>query len=94
MWGGSGGDAGTCACDLPANDNAYRLSLDKAAVTSGTWAWQAEKMPGGRNMVDNVLLPNGKLLLVNGARVSKRHGSSTVLCGRDTGAVALEIRCS
>lgn len=26
----------------------------QAAVTGGTWAWQVEKMPGGRVMVDNV----------------------------------------
>jgi hypothetical protein len=54
MWGGSGGDGGACACDLPANDNSYRLDLSQAAVTGGTWAWQTEKMPGGRNMVDTV----------------------------------------
>lgn len=29
MWGGSGGDAGNCACDLPANDNAYRLDVSQ-----------------------------------------------------------------
>ena len=33
---------------------AARLDLSQAAVTSGSWAWQVEKMPGGRNMVDNV----------------------------------------
>jgi hypothetical protein len=118
MFGGSGGDAGACGCDLPANDNAYRLSLAQGAVGGG-WAWAAEKMPGGRNMcarvrpprmvsrrrrgsvccgcvacrsgpsrsagapgrpamlplrdrVDAVLLPNGKLLLVNGNRVRAR----------------------
>ena len=26
MFGGSGGNAGNCACDLPANDNAYRCA--------------------------------------------------------------------
>jgi hypothetical protein len=67
MFGGSGGDGGACACDLPANDNAYRLDLSQQAVNSGSWAWAAEKMPRGRNMVDSVLLPNGDVLLVNGA---------------------------
>jgi len=47
MFGGSGGDAGNCACDLPANDNAYRLSLSQAAVTGGTWAWQVGGLGGG-----------------------------------------------
>jgi hypothetical protein len=55
MFGGSGGNAvNNCACDLPANDNAYRLSLAQAAVSGGGWRWAAEKMPEGRNMVDNV----------------------------------------
>lgn len=54
MFGGSGGDGGSCACDLPANDNAYRLDVSQGAVTSGAWAWAVEKMPEGRNMVDSV----------------------------------------
>jgi hypothetical protein len=57
MWGGSGGNAGSCACDLPANNNAYRLPLSQAAVTGGTWNWAVEEMPEGRNMVDNVSPP-------------------------------------
>jgi hypothetical protein len=59
MWGGSGGDAGRCACDLPANNNAYRLPLSQAAVAGGTWSWAVEEMPEGRNMVDNVSLAWG-----------------------------------
>ncbi|KAI8468211.1 MAG: hypothetical protein J3K34DRAFT_523112 [Monoraphidium minutum] len=74
MFGGSGGAAGACACDLPANDNAYRLNMAQAAVTGGSWAWAVEKMPGGRNMVDSVLLPNGHVLLVNGARFGNSNG--------------------
>jgi len=33
-------------------------------------------MPEGRNMVDNVLLPNGQVLLVNGAGVSVNSPSA------------------
>ncbi|GBF91509.1 glyoxal or galactose oxidase [Raphidocelis subcapitata] len=74
MWGGSGGDAGRCACDLPANNNAYRLPLSQAAVAGGTWNWAVEEMPEGRNMVDNVLLPSGQVLLVNGAKFGNSNG--------------------
>ena len=33
-------------------------------------AWQAEQMPGPRCLADSVLLPNGDILILNGAQVS------------------------
>lgn len=37
-------------------------------------------MPEGRNMVDNVLLPSGEILILNGAKV--RHETRRRLCCR------------
>ena len=38
--------------------------------------WETEDMPGPRNMNDVVLLPNGKLLIVNGAKKGKAGGGA------------------
>jgi hypothetical protein len=34
-------------------------------------------MPYGRNMNDCVLLPNGQIIIVNGARVGTMHNTSS-----------------
>jgi hypothetical protein len=44
-----------------------RLKLDADSMASPDWAWEMEEMPGRRNGVDCVKLPNNLVLLVNGA---------------------------
>ncbi|KIZ02370.1 hypothetical protein MNEG_5589 [Monoraphidium neglectum] len=68
MFGGTTFTGGACACDVPANDRAYRIKLDKDTVLNNAMAWEVEQMPGPRVMVDATLLPNGKVILVNGAK--------------------------
>eukprot|EP00775_Hariotina_reticulata_P010774 gene10774-10930_t len=61
---------GGCFCDSPGSNKAYRLRLDQGTVfgNAGNWAWQEEWMPDRRNLVDSVLLPNGKVFITNGQR--------------------------
>jgi hypothetical protein len=59
-----------CECDTPALDRAYRITLTQEAVLNGTMAWDVDEMPRGRNMNNVVLLPNGKIIIINGAYVS------------------------
>jgi hypothetical protein len=47
----------------PASSQCSRMVLDEAGIQAG---WQIEQMPEARIMPDAVLLPTGKLLIVNG----------------------------
>ncbi|KAI8465624.1 MAG: hypothetical protein J3K34DRAFT_525211 [Monoraphidium minutum] len=75
MFGGTAFTGGACVCDVPANDQAYRMKLDQEAVIGATLAWEVETMPGPRVMVDATILPNGQVVLVNGARVVLVNGA-------------------
>ncbi|KAI0040323.1 copper radical oxidase, partial [Auriscalpium vulgare] len=55
-WEISAQDAASAQCS--------RLVLNAAGIQAG---WQVEQMPAARTMLDAVLLPNGDVVLVNGA---------------------------
>jgi hypothetical protein len=59
-----------CVCDLEGSSKTWSLKVDKASVDGPSWAWEVEDSPGMRQMADAVLLPNGWVVIVNGARVS------------------------
>jgi len=48
----------------PASDQCSRMKLDAAGIAGG---WKVEKMPGPRLMIDALLMPDGNVLLINGA---------------------------
>ncbi|KAG9074290.1 hypothetical protein FRC06_010794, partial [Ceratobasidium sp. 370] len=50
--------------NTPASAQCSRMVLNAKGIKKG---WQVEKMPGPRVMPDGVLLPDGKVLIVNGA---------------------------
>ena len=68
--------ASGCDCDTPGLDRAYRISLTQDAVLNGDLAWDVDQMPRGRHMNNAVLLPSGKIIIINGAYVS---GSCLIL---------------
>ncbi|CAE7186371.1 unnamed protein product, partial [Rhizoctonia solani] len=49
----------------PTSSHVARMVLDAAGIEAG---WMSEEMPEGRVMPDAVILPDGKILLVNGAK--------------------------
>lgn len=49
----------------PASAQCVRMALDNAGIAAG---WQVEEMPYPRVMPDLVLLPNGDVMIVNGAK--------------------------
>ncbi|CAE6492836.1 unnamed protein product [Rhizoctonia solani] len=49
----------------PTSRHVARIALDAAGIEAG---WVSEEMPEGRIMPDAVILPDGKILLVNGAK--------------------------
>ncbi|KAJ6542850.1 glyoxal oxidase N-terminus-domain-containing protein [Mycena capillaripes] len=49
----------------PTSAQCIRMVLNAAGIAAG---WKVEMMPQGRIMVDAVLLPDGRVMLVNGAR--------------------------
>jgi hypothetical protein len=49
----------------PASKQCARLVLNEDGIASG---WQVEEMPEARIMVDLILLPDKRILLVNGAK--------------------------
>jgi hypothetical protein len=51
----------------PASSQCIRMVLNAAGITAG---WKVEQMPEGRVMVDMILLPDGRVMLVNGYVVS------------------------
>ncbi|WIA15101.1 hypothetical protein OEZ85_001795 [Tetradesmus obliquus] len=68
MFGGFQRGRRQCDCDTATMRFAHRMRLDKASVDNNRLAWTREAMPYGRNMNDVVLLPNGQLIIVNGAK--------------------------
>ncbi|KAF6264287.1 hypothetical protein COO60DRAFT_1698359 [Scenedesmus sp. NREL 46B-D3] len=68
MFGGYRRGNPQCDCDTPTHAWAHRLRLDKKSVDDNRFVWQREAMPYGRNMNDCVLLPNGQIIIVNGAK--------------------------
>lgn len=48
----------------PATSQCSRLTLTPAGIARG---WQVEHMPQGRMMPEMILLPNGQVLITNGA---------------------------
>ncbi|KAJ4474855.1 glyoxal oxidase N-terminus-domain-containing protein [Lentinula aciculospora] len=48
----------------PASDQCTRIMLTPEGIAKG---WVAEKMPEGRMMPEMVLMPNGQVLIINGA---------------------------
>lgn len=55
----------TLSSQTPASDQCARLVLTTAGIAAG---WKVERMPQTRIFVELVLLPDGRVLLVNGAR--------------------------
>lgn len=49
----------------PASDQCSRLRLDKEGIKKG---WEVEHMLEGRMMVEMIHLPNGQILIINGAQ--------------------------
>ncbi|KAJ7257666.1 glyoxal oxidase N-terminus-domain-containing protein [Mycena rebaudengoi] len=49
----------------PASNQCIRMVLSDAGIAAG---WQVERMPQARIMVDMILLPDGRVMLVNGAQ--------------------------
>ncbi len=71
-------EAATKDLTIKANKNANRLTLEydpgSGNYTIVGGGWQQEVMGGPRLMGDVVLLPNGKVVMMNGAQVSERFG--------------------
>ncbi|KAF5364791.1 hypothetical protein D9758_009316 [Tetrapyrgos nigripes] len=48
----------------PASDQCSRITLTPEGIEKG---WQVERMPEGRTMPETILMPNGQVLIINGA---------------------------
>lgn len=49
----------------PASDQCSRITLTPEGIQKG---WIVERMPEGRMMPEMILMPNGKVLIINGAQ--------------------------
>jgi hypothetical protein len=58
---------GKCLCNEPNSPYSLRVRLDEESYTKARWAWEKDLMPGPRNGADSIILPNGLVLLCNGA---------------------------
>ncbi|KAJ6580692.1 glyoxal oxidase N-terminus-domain-containing protein [Mycena capillaripes] len=56
--------ASSISSQAPTSAQCIRMVLNAAGIAAG---WKVETMPQGRIMVDMVLLPDGRVMLVNGA---------------------------
>ncbi|KAJ7065518.1 glyoxal oxidase N-terminus-domain-containing protein [Mycena amicta] len=56
--------ASSISSQAPTSAQCIRMVLNTAGIAAG---WKVESMPQGRIMVDMVLLPDGRVMLVNGA---------------------------
>jgi hypothetical protein len=54
----------------PATTQCARMVITKLGIRKG---WQVEHMPQGRIMPDLIMMPDGKVLIVNGARTVSSH---------------------
>ncbi|KAJ7173340.1 glyoxal oxidase N-terminus-domain-containing protein [Mycena filopes] len=60
-----------------------RMVLNAAGIAAG---WKVETMPQGRIMVDMILLPDGRVMLVNGARTGVAgYGNAGSIVGNQVG---------
>ncbi|KAJ7445246.1 glyoxal oxidase N-terminus-domain-containing protein [Mycena latifolia] len=57
--------ASSISSQAATSNQCIRMVLNAAGIAAG---WKVEAMPQGRIMVDMVLLPDGRVMLVNGAR--------------------------
>jgi len=48
----------------PASDQCSRITLTKEGIAKG---WEVETMPEGRMMPEMIMMPNGQVLIINGA---------------------------
>jgi hypothetical protein len=58
-------DPSTLSSQIPASAQCSRLLLTAAGIAAG---WKVEHMPQARVMPDMVLLPDGRVVIVNGAQ--------------------------
>ena len=72
-------DPSTLSSQTPASAQCIRMVLNAAGIAAG---WQVEFMPQARVMLDAILLPDGRVLIVNGAQTGMA-GYGTV--GDDVG---------
>ncbi|KAJ6468001.1 glyoxal oxidase N-terminus-domain-containing protein [Mycena vitilis] len=56
--------ANSISSQAPTSNQCIRMVLNAAGIAAG---WKVETMPQGRIMVDMILLPDGRVMLVNGA---------------------------
>ena len=56
---------GTLSSQTPASDQCIRMVLDDEGIVAG---WQIEHMPEARIMSELILLPDGRVTIVNGAQ--------------------------
>ena len=49
----------------PTSNQCIRMVLNTAGIAAG---WQVETMPQARIMADAILIPDGRVLLINGAQ--------------------------
>ncbi len=70
-------DGLTCLCNLPNSPYSMRIKLDQASINGPNWwnSWMREVMPGPRSGVDSVVLPNGKVVLLNGGSQGLMSGN-------------------
>ena len=66
-------NAPTISSQTPASKQCSRMVLNTAGIAAG---WQVESMPQARIMPDAILLPDGRVLLVNGAQTGVAGGTA------------------
>ncbi|GAA5885153.1 hypothetical protein JCM6882_007252 [Rhodosporidiobolus microsporus] len=59
------GDPSKLSATYPASNQVSRMVLDAAGIKKG---WQVETMSEGRVMSDAIIMPDGQILLINGAQ--------------------------
>ena len=55
----------TYSAQTPASNQCARMTLTTAGISAG---WQVESLPDARVMGEGILLPDGRVLIINGAR--------------------------
>jgi hypothetical protein len=58
-------DTSTISSQTPASDQCSRMVLNEEGIKAG---WSVEKMPEPRVMPELILLPDGRILIINGAK--------------------------
>ena len=57
-------DPSTLSSQIPASNQCARMKLTPAGIAAG---WEVETMPDNRLMIDAIVMPDGNVLLINGA---------------------------